>query len=136
MDAATSAGRGNPPPCFDLTSSYFIPTRATHKAKHKRYQGPANRSEHDVYIIEVGYTTGDLQHAEKLAQKTTQHARLKEELMRAGWTVHYTEAQIVTLSGKHWDSNEHTETPPVQTRHDPRTAGPRIRLASKSIGKR
>jgi ribonuclease HI len=74
----------------------FIPTLATHKAKHKRYQGPANRSEHDVYIIEVGYT-GDLQHAEKLAQKTTQHACLKEELTRAGWTVHYTEAQIVTL---------------------------------------
>jgi hypothetical protein len=62
----------------------FIPTLATHKAKHKRYQGLAiaNRSEHDVYIIEVGYT-GDLQHAEKLAQKTTQHTRLKEELTRA-----------------------------------------------------
>ncbi len=57
---------------------------------------PCARSEHDVYIIEVGYT-GDLQHADKLAQNTIQHAQLKEELTRAGWTVHYTEAQIVPL---------------------------------------
>jgi hypothetical protein len=84
----------------------LIPTLASHKARRKRYRGPANRSGHDVYIIEVGYT-GDLQHADKLAQKSAQHARLKEELMRAGWTVHYTEAQIVTLRGKHWGSGEH-----------------------------
>jgi hypothetical protein len=36
-------------------------------------------------------------HADKFAQKTTQHVRLKEELTRAGSTVHHTEAQIVTL---------------------------------------
>ena len=56
---------------------------------------PCARSEHDVYIIEVGYT-GVLQHADKLTQNTIQHARLKEELTRADWTVNYMEAQIVT----------------------------------------
>jgi ribonuclease HI len=75
----------------------FIPTLPTHTTRRRnRYRGPDDKSKHTVYIIEVGYT-GDLQHAEKLAQKTTQHEQLAAELRKAGWEVRYSEAQIATL---------------------------------------
>ena len=74
----------------------FVPNLPSRVTRRKRYQGPGDKSKHTVYIIEVGYT-GDLQHAEKLAQKTTQHEKLAAELRKAGWDVRYTETQIATL---------------------------------------
>ncbi|GIL56746.1 hypothetical protein Vafri_12016 [Volvox africanus] len=74
----------------------FIPTLALWKTKNRHYRGPQNKKQHVAYIIEVGYT-GDLQYTEKLNQKMEQHAKLKEELIKAGWTFCYNYAQIVTL---------------------------------------
>ncbi|GIL62843.1 hypothetical protein Vafri_16905 [Volvox africanus] len=72
----------------------FIPTLALWKTKNRHYRGPQDKKQHVAYIIEVGYT-GELQHTEK--QNMEQHAKLKEELTKAGWTVCYNDAQIVTL---------------------------------------
>ena len=82
----------------------FVPNLPSRVTRRKRYQGPGDKSKHTVYIIEVGYT-GDLQHAEKLAQKTTQHEKLAAELRKAGWEVCYTETQ-----------NTHTHTHTAETR--------------------
>jgi hypothetical protein len=90
-------------------------------------------------IIKVGYT-GDLQHADnKLAQKTTQHARLKEELTRAGWTVHYTESQIVNLGSTGTLTYTRTETilaAPVQPIYLGTTAEDAHKACLQIIGKR
>ena len=76
----------------------FIPNlpgnRIPRNATTCRLPGPKNQ--YPVYIIEVGYTS-DLNHTDKCTEKTIQHKKLSEALERAGWTVHYTRNEVITL---------------------------------------
>ena len=73
-----------------------LPLCSTRGTKSRPYKGPADKSKCNIYIIEVGYT-GDLNHSEKKERKAEQHRQLADKLQRAGWKVHYTDAEIVTL---------------------------------------
>jgi hypothetical protein len=70
MDTATHTWRKKKF-AADLTSFLYTPLPRTKPSTNATRGQRTRMSEHDVYIIEVGYT-GDLQHADKLAQKTTQ----------------------------------------------------------------
>ena len=59
-------------------------------------RAPADKSKHPIYLIEVGYT-GDLRHAQKVKEKLQQHQDLADTLRQAGWTVHYSNREVVTL---------------------------------------
>lgn len=59
------------------------------------YQGPHDRTQHTVYILEIGYT-GDLRH-EKNATKLEQHQQLANRLQESGWKVQYSTAEAITL---------------------------------------
>ena len=76
----------------------FIPNLPGNRmpANATTYQPPGPRAQYPVYIIEVGYTS-DLNHTDKCTEKTTQHTQLAAALERAGWTVHYTRKEVITL---------------------------------------
>jgi hypothetical protein len=100
---------GNRPPTWMLPRSMdpnlarklrpdilFMPTLPQRLANSTRYRHTLDKSEHPVYIIEVGYTA-DLNHVHKREDKTEQHRQLVDILRNEGWTVHYTPAETVIL---------------------------------------